>query len=299
MFRATIGGQFAPLLALENQDTEIDALINSFNTAVTETANNILGKHRPATKPWVTGNILKLYDEWRELKQKKNTTEGAKLYREANQQVKKKSVRKAKETWIEEQSQSIEENLQKNNSKKACQLVKQLASSKQGRTTTIQDKTGKCLTEEQDILKRWTEYCSELYTHTTTGDPKVLDILPPINNDSYPILREEVEAVVKSLKNGKSAGVDNIPSELVQAGGEAMIDMLLIICNKIWQTGEWPTPWTQSLIITLPKKGNLQLCQNYRTISLISHPSKVMLRILLNRLKPQAEEIIKEEQSGF
>ena len=93
--------------------------------------------------------------------------------------------------------------------------------------------------------------------------------------------------------------MDNIPSELVQAGGEAMIDMLLITCNKIWRTGEWPTPWTQSLIITLPKKGNVQLCQNYRTISLISHPSKAMLRILLNRLKPQAEEIIKEEQAGF
>ena len=127
----------------------------------------------------------------------------------------------------------------------------------------------------------------------------MLDFPPPINNDSYPILREEVEAALKLLKKGKSAGVDNIPSELVQAGGEAMIDMLLIICNKIWQTGEWPTPWTQSLIITLPKKGNLQLCQNYRTISLISHPSKVMLRILLNRLKPQAEVIIKEDQAGF
>ena len=120
----------------------------------------------------------------------------------------------------------------------------------------------------------------------------------PIHNDSYPILREGVEAAVKSLKKGKSAGVDSIPSELVQAGGETMIDMLLIICNKIWQTGEWPTV-TQSLIITLPKKGNLQLCQNYRAISLISDPSKVMLRILLNRLKPQAEEIIKEEQAGF
>ena len=119
------------------------------------------------------------------------------------------------------------------------------------------------------------------------------------HNDSCPILREEVEAAVKSLKKGKSAGMDNIPSELVQAGGEAMIDMLLIICNKIWQTGEWPTPWTQSLTITLPKKNNLQLCQNYHTISLISHPSKVVLGTLLNRLKPQAEEIIKEEQAGF
>ena len=251
-----------------------------------------------AKKPWVTDNILKLCDKRRELKQKKNTTEGAKLYKEANQQV-KKGMRKALETWIEEQCQGIEENLQKINNKKAYQLVKELTSSKQGRTTTIQDKAGKCLTEEQDILKRWREYCSELYAHTPTGDRKVLDVPPPINNDSYPILREEVEAAVKSLKKGKFSGVDNIPSELVKAGGKAMIDMLLIFCNNIWQTGEWPTPWTKSLIITLLKKGNLQLCQNYRTISLISHPSKVMLRILLNRQKPQAEEIIKEEQAGF
>ena len=56
--------------------------------------------------------------------------------------------------------------------------------------------------------------------------------------------------------------------------------------------------WTQSLVITLPKKGNLQQCQNYRTINLISHPSKVMLKIILNRLKPKAE-IVAEEQAGF
>ena len=132
-----------------------------------------------------------------------------------------------------------------------------------------------------------------------------------MNNNVECILREEVririvywwnaettithqEAAVKALKMGKSAGVDNIPAELVQAGGEAMIDILITICNKIWKTGEWPTTWTQSLVITLPKKANLQLCQNYRTINLISHPSKVLLKIVLNRLQPQAEE-----QAGF
>ena len=78
-----------------------------------------------------------------------------------------------------------------------------------------------------------------------------------------------------------------------------MIDVLTKICNMIWRTREWPTLWTLSLIITLPKKGNLQLCQNYRTISLISHSSKVMLNVILNRLKPQAEEIIAEEQAGL
>ena len=78
-----------------------------------------------------------------------------------------------------------------------------------------------------------------------------------------------------------------------------MIDILTTICNKIWKAGEWRTTWTQSLVITLPKKDNLQLCQNYRTICLISHPSKVMLKIILNILQPQAEEIIAEEQAGF
>ena len=80
-----------------------------------------------------------------------------------------------------------------------------------------------------------------------------------------PILREEVEVAVKVLKMRKPAGVDNIPAELVQAGGEAMTDILTdiltAVCNKIWKTEEWPTTWTQSLVITLPKKGNLQLCQ--------------------------------------
>ena len=74
--------------------------------------------------------------------------------------------------------------------------------------------------------------------------------------DDHPILRREVEAAVQSLKKGKSAGVDNISAELVQAGGEDVITALTTICNKIWQTGEWPNPWTQSLVITLPKKGN-------------------------------------------
>ena len=78
-----------------------------------------------------------------------------------------------------------------------------------------------------------------------------------------------------------------------------MIDISTEICNRIWRTGEWPTPWTQSLIITLPKKGNLQLCRNYRIISLFTHSSKVMLKVILNRLKSQAVEILAEDQAGF
>lgn len=113
------------------------------------------------------------------------------------------------------------------------------------------------------------------------------------------MLKEEIIQAVNSLKTGKSPGVDNISGELITAGGEHRIKALHNICNKIWKTHNWPVSRTKSLVITLPKKGDLKQCNNYRTLSLISHPSKVLLRIILNRLKPQAAEINAEEQAGF
>ena len=75
--------------------------------------------------------------------------------------------------------------------------------------------------------------------------------------------------------------------------------MLLDICNTIWETGIWPSDWTKSMIISLYKKGSKQKYENYRTISLISHISNIMLKIILNRLQHYTEEFISEEQAGF
>ena len=116
--------------------------------------------------------------------------------------------------------------------------MKDLTTVKQGKTTTVQNRSGKCLTEEQQILNRWTEYCSELYNYDANGDPSVLNCPQTDTEDDHPILRKDVEAAVQSLKKGKSAGVDNIPAELVQAGGKDIITALTTICNTIWQTGE-------------------------------------------------------------
>ena len=164
----------------------------------------------------------------------------------------KRCTKKAEENWIEEQCGEIEQNLRKNNSKRAYQLVKDLTTVKQGEATTVQDRSGKCLTIERQILNQWTEYCSELYNHKANGGPSVLDCPHTHTKNDHPILRKEVEPDVQLSKKGKSAGVDNIPGELVQAGGEDVIAALTTICDKIWQTGQWPTLWTQSLVFTLP-----------------------------------------------
>ena len=85
--------------------------------------------------------------------------------------------------------------------------MKGLTTVKQGKATTVQDRSGKFLTEERQILNRWTEYCSELYNHKASGDPSVLNCTQTDTEDDHPILRSEVEAAVQSLKKGKSAGV--------------------------------------------------------------------------------------------
>ena len=119
--------------------------------------------------------------------------------------------------------------------------MKNLTTVKQGKATSVQDRSGKCLTEEREIPDRSTEYCTELYNHKANGNPLVLDCPQTDTEDDHPILRKEVEAAVQSLEKGKPAGVNNIPAELVQAGGEDVITAVTTICNKIWQTGEWPT----------------------------------------------------------
>ena len=85
-------------------------------------------------------------------------------------------------------------------------------------------------------------YCSELYNHMANGDPSVLSCPQTHTEYDHPIVCKEVEAAVQSLKKGKSEGVDKIAAVLVQAGEGDVITALPTIYNKIWQTGEWPTP---------------------------------------------------------
>ena len=104
-----------------------------------------------------------------------------------------------------------------------------------------------------------------------------------------------MENAIKNLKKGKSTGVDTIPGELFINGGTEQIDTITELFQKIWDIKEWPDLWTQSLIIPIPKNGNLKKCENYITISLISHAGNILLRVILNRLNPMIESILAEE----
>ena len=103
-----------------------------------------------------------------------------------------------------------------------------------------------------------------------------------------------MEQAIRSIQKGRVVGVDTIPGELFTHGREKMLNIMTTLCQLIWKTQEWPEMWSSSLIIMIPKKIDLKKCENYRIISLICHASKILLRIISNRMNPQAEVILAE-----
>ena len=142
-------------------------------------------------QPWVTKDVLDLCDEMRVLKKKRYKAEGTEGFRKANKRI-QKAENKAEEFWIGTQCEEIETCLNKNNSMRACQLVWYLTSEKQGRSSTIQGRSGKCLTEEHEILIRRIEYSQHYTTMIVVKTVEFWSTVNPPEEDLQQILRDEV-----------------------------------------------------------------------------------------------------------
>eukprot|EP00794_Sanderia_malayensis_P014613 gene14613-biopygen11704 len=152
-----------------------------------------------------------------------------------------------------------------------------------------------------EVTSRWKEYCEELYNYKADKDESIRDELKEQASPSEtasPILLSEIEHSVRSLKNNKTPGIDNVPGELLKYGRQEPIKVLHSLCNKVLETGTWPKDWIQSIIVPIPKKISKK-CSDCRTISLISHPSKVLLKVIQGRLLNTIELVLGQCQAGF
>ena len=114
------------------------------------------------------------------------------------------------------------------------------------------------------------------------------------------ILECEVKwALGRSITMNKASGGDEIPVELFQILKDDAVKVLHSTCQQIWKTQEWPQDWKRSVFIPVPKKGNAKECSNYHTIALISHTSKVILKILQASLQQHVNHELPDVQGGF
>ena len=131
------------------------------------------------------------------------------------------------------------------------------------------------------------------------------DLHDPDNHDGVithlqpDILECEVKRALESITMNKASGRDGIPVELFQILKDDAVKVQHSICQQIWKTQQWPQDWKRSVFIPISKKGNAKKCSNYRTIALISHASKVMLKILQARLQQYMNHELPDVQAGF
>ena len=137
------------------------------------------------------------------------------------------------------------------------------------------------LTEAEDIKMRWQEYIEELCKKDLSDPDNHDGVITHLEPD---ILKCEVKWALGSITTNKASGGDKILVELFQILKDDAMKVLHSICQQIWKSQQWPQDWKRSVFIPVPKKGNAKECSNCRTTAPISHPSKVMLKILQVRL---------------
>ena len=185
-------------------------------------------------------------------------------------------ARRDKKAVLSDQCKKIEEN---NRMGKTRYLFKKMRDTKgtfHARMATLKDRNDMDLTEAEDIKKRWQKYTEELYKR---------DLHDPDNHDCVithlepDILECKVKWALGSITTNKASAGDGISVELFQILKDDTVKVLHSIHQQIWKTQQWPQDWKRSVFIPIPKKGNVKECSNYCIIALISHASKVMLKI--------------------
>jgi len=232
----------------------------------------ILGKKCKKRK-WLSGQALQIAVKRREVKSKGEKDR----YKHLNAEF-QRIERRDKKAFLSDQCKEIEEN---NRMGKTRDLLKKIRDTKgtfPAKMGSIQDRNGMDLTDAEDInKKRWQEYTEELYKkdlHDQDANDGVITHLEP------DILECEVKWALDSIAVNKASGGDRIPVDLFQILEDDAVKVLHAICQQIWKTQKWPQDWKRSVFIPIPKKGNAKECSNYRTIALVSHANKVMLKIL-------------------
>ncbi|KAK3529386.1 hypothetical protein QTP70_029773 [Hemibagrus guttatus] len=161
----------------------------------------------------------------------------------------------------------------------------------------IKDRDGRVLTSEESVQRRWKEYFEELMNEENEREKRVEGV-NSVEQKVDKIRKDEVRKALKRMKSGKAVGPDDIPVEVWKCLGEAAVEFLTSLFNRVLESERMPEEWRRSVLVPIFKnKGDVQSCSNYRGIKLMSHIMKLWERVVEARLRKVVE--ICEQQYGF
>jgi hypothetical protein len=290
------------------ESEDIGELWEQQRNAYVKSAEEVLGYRKGKNKPWISENTWKLINERKVIKTRIDSTRSERIqnrlkaeYKEKDKEV-KRSVREDKRRWMSEKAERAQNAAENGRQKELYSIVKQLTGQTTRQAAAVKSKNGELLKSKEARLVRWKEHFQEVLNRDTPEEPpqeeeeegrKELDI-----SVEAPTLQEILTAL-KALRNGKAPGADQISAEMLKADPEQTSIELKRIFDLIWEKETVPTQWTKGLICKIPKKGNLQHCGNWRGITLLPLASKVLSKILINRIQTGVDSSLRKEQAGF
>ncbi|KAI5707898.1 hypothetical protein M8J77_012165 [Diaphorina citri] len=158
------------------------------------------------------------------------------------------------------------------------------------------------IVQQSEGLRVWKEYFQELLNGEEIENnehAETTEIYQNVQPKVEPPSLQELSKAIQELKSNKAPGQDSICAEVLKAGGEVLVMRLHKLILEIWEKEEMPDDWKEAIVIPVFKKGNKHDCNNYRGISLLSTPYKVLSKIILKRIETYTEAIIEEHQAGF
>ena len=167
----------------------------------------------------------------------------------------------------------------------AYSIVKKHFKERSARCNTIRYKNEYLLIENEDKVRRWKEYLKDLYKGYNFNT-KIIEDENEVENDDMgaSILRSKFDAAITDLRRDKSLGVDDIPAELIKYAGEKTLTQLYKTICDMYLTGDIHSDIEKNIIIPIPKKKRAQKCEDFRTIILTTHASKILTRIIYRRI---------------
>ena len=206
----------------------------------------------------------------------------------------KRSLQQDRRRWADSLADDAEKAFQNGNMKGVYDSTKKLCNSQQRKMDVIKDKGGKLITTEGAIVKRWKEHFTKVLSHlepetladVDTEGVRVLDL-----TTGY-ITKEEIKATLKTLKNNKATGTDNIAAEVLKADVDTTATEMEKLFRAVWDTEEVPEEWKEGLIVKLPKKGDLTVCGNWRDLTRMSVPAKCLGKSMIMRIRDEWKQSI-------
>jgi hypothetical protein len=279
--------------ALDLLEREPEKLWTDLKEAVLrEAQRNIPKLGKRSKSPWISESAIEIAGKRRQMKAAGAKTGDLQKYNAMFQ----RQIRKDKVKHISDMCAKMEKDNQQGKTRDLFKKVKEITGNFTPRIGGLKNTHGKNLLEDSAIKQKWKEYTEDLYKRDCSVNVSFVEA----PHDLEPsVTQAEVRKALYELKNNKSPGSDNIPAELLKACGEEGVLVLTTLCQRIWESGIWPKDWKRTVYIPIPKKGDPRECANNRTIALISHASKVLLKVIQGRMEKTMERELPDVQAGF